>query len=139
MIAFSHSWELGKIEEIYIIQRDSGLLLANASSAKTMDKDMIAGMLTAIKAFAEDAFKREEEELQSIQYGTYELFIHTFYSFYFAFAINGSLNSADKSKLSDDALQFAERELQVDFNKVEPAFFYRIQRKLEEQFLRSEE
>ena len=79
-----------KIEEIYVIQRDSGLLFGSASTQNTIDKDAIAGMLTAIKSFVEDAFKRDSEDLEMIQYGTYKILLQNFYSYYIALAISGT-------------------------------------------------
>ena len=70
------------IQEVYVIQRDSGLLIGNYSKNNTMDKDMIAGMLTAIKAFVEDAFQQENQELDLIQYGNYKIRIQNFYQYY---------------------------------------------------------
>jgi len=39
-----------QIEEIFVIEKDSGLLIGSYSRQKTMDQDMISGMLTAIKS-----------------------------------------------------------------------------------------
>ena len=55
-----------RVEEIFVIQHNSGILLGSASMNKTIDQDVIAGMFTAIKAFVEDAFQREREELELI-------------------------------------------------------------------------
>ncbi|MEL7221706.1 MAG: cell envelope biogenesis protein OmpA, partial [Bacteroidota bacterium] len=67
------------VEEVYVISHESGLLLGSASASETADKDMIAGMLTAIKSFVEDAFKRTDEELRAIQYGNYEIMVQNFF------------------------------------------------------------
>ncbi len=45
-----------KIEGIYVVERGSGILLGSASISETGDEDLLAGMLTAIQGFAEDAF-----------------------------------------------------------------------------------
>ena len=58
------------LEEIFVIQRDSGLLLGSAALYPSVNRDVVAGMLTAIKSFVEDAFEREHEDLELIQYGT---------------------------------------------------------------------
>ena len=39
------------IEEVFIIEKDSGLLVGNYSRGNIADKDMVSGMLTAIKSF----------------------------------------------------------------------------------------
>lgn len=107
---FSNSLDY-KIQEVYLIQKDSGLLIGHASKENTVDKDIIAGMLTAIKAFVEDAFKREQEDLESIQYGTYKIIIQSFYSYYIALAIKGSLSSNQQDKIGNKILDFAELHL----------------------------
>ena len=47
-----------QIEEVYLVQKDSGLLIGNASKENTVDKDVLAAMLTAIKAFVEDPLQK---------------------------------------------------------------------------------
>jgi hypothetical protein len=62
-----------QVEEVFLIHRESGLLLAHLSSdpESAEDRDLVSGMLTAIRDFAQDAFGDEEEgDLDAIQYGT---------------------------------------------------------------------
>ncbi len=125
------------VEEVYIIERDSGLLLGSASVNHTIDKELLAGMLTAIKSFMEDAFRRGEEEVEQIHYGLYEIFIQNFYGFYIALAIRGSLTMHERNQLSEQLFTFAERELNVDLKELEPSFYHRINQKLERSFLTS--
>lgn len=99
------------IEEVYLIQRDSGLLLGSASEKETIDQDVVAGMFTAIKAFVEDAFQREKEELEMIEYDHYKIFIQNFPAYYMAIAISGSISAKEKDELSTRLLKFAEKEL----------------------------
>ncbi len=99
------------IEEVYLIQRDSGLLLGIASQQQTMDQDAVAGMFTAIKAFVEDAFRREQEELASIEYENYKIFIQNFPAYYLAVAISGSVSAKEKDQLASRLLRFAEEEV----------------------------
>lgn len=132
---------LGKssIQEIYVIQRDSGLLLGSASvNEAAMDKEMIAGMLTAIKAFAEDAFKLGEEELDMIQYGGFQVIIYNFFNFYLALAINGTLSTEEQEELTEDLLEFAEKELAiVDLSEANYKLNVEIKRKLEKRFFKN--
>lgn len=100
-----------QIEEVYLIQKNSGLLLGTASRGTTIDRDVIAGMLTAIKAFVEDAFKREQEDLELIQYQTYKIILQSFPSSYLAVAINGSISNAQQNQLQDKILDFASENL----------------------------
>lgn len=100
-----------QIEEIYVIQRNSGLLFGSASTENTIDQDVIAGMLTAIKSFVEDAFKREREDLEMIQYGTYKILLQNFYSYYIAIAISGTMSSSEREDLANELLNFATENL----------------------------
>ena len=109
-IIFTESVDF-QIEEVYLVQKDSGLLIGNASKENTVDKDVLAAMLTAIKAFVEDAFKREQEDLESIQYGTYKIIIQSFYSYYIALAVKGTLSSAQRDQLGNKILDFADLHL----------------------------
>jgi hypothetical protein len=131
------SLDAGAIQEVYVVSRESGLLLGSASAAETADKDMIAGMLTAIKAFAEDAFHRTDEELQSIQYGHYQLLIHNFYNYYIALAIAGAVSEAEKDQLTSDILDFAEKHLSGDLREPDASFYYILQQRLTASFIRS--
>ncbi len=96
-----------KIEEIYVIQRNSGLLLGKAAREEVLDQDVVAGMLTAIKSFVEDAFRRDSEDLEMIQYGSYKIFIQNFHSYYIAVAMQGSLSASESDVLSTKLLKFA--------------------------------
>lgn len=97
-----------KVEQIFIIEKGSGLLIANVSkSEENIDKDMIAGMLTAIKSFVEDAFTKEEQSLELIQYELYNIYIQNMASYYVAAVISGSFNSEFKNELEDKILDFA--------------------------------
>lgn len=98
-----------ELEEIYIIQMDSGLLMGKASKQLTVDQDVIAGMLTAIKAFVEDAFKKEEQELEMIEYGNYKIVIQNFHTYYMAVALSGSMSTSDRDQLGGKLLDFADR------------------------------
>lgn len=63
------------IRQVFLIQHDSGLLLAHYnvadSAAETADSDLISGMLTAIRDFAHDSFANGDANahLDEIQYG----------------------------------------------------------------------
>ena len=128
------SLDKATIQEIYIIQRDSGILIGTASLKKTVDQDVIAGMLTAIKSFVEDAFKQSNQELQMIEYGTYKIFIQSFYTYYVAVAISGSLSALERDNLSTDLFKFAEQELSSEVHKLNGHFSEQISEKLKLHF-----
>ncbi len=96
------------IDQVMVIEKDSGLLISKYSKTKNIDEDVVAGMLTAIKSFVEDAFNTNEQDLQYIEYDTYHLHIQNFSSYYIAVAISGPYNQYFKSKLEDKLLDFAQ-------------------------------
>jgi outer membrane protein OmpA-like peptidoglycan-associated protein len=53
-----------RVEQVFLIERDSGLLLQHVKSAavSARDADMVSGMLTAIRDFARDSFRVSEDE-----------------------------------------------------------------------------
>ncbi|HVP21836.1 MAG TPA: hypothetical protein VMS73_08240 [Anaerolineaceae bacterium] len=67
------------IEEIFLIHRETGLLLAHLhpSGGISADSDLVSGMLTAIREFVQDSFGhgQEEQELDEIQYGEQRIII----------------------------------------------------------------
>ncbi|GAB1855812.1 hypothetical protein MHTCC0001_06470 [Flavobacteriaceae bacterium MHTCC 0001] len=110
-----------QVEQIIVIEKGSGLVLAEYSKNKMADEDMVGGMLTAIKSFVEDAFQKEEQNLQYIEYDLYHIHIQNFSSFYIAVVISGAFNVIFKDQLEDKILTFANQEHIVNFldNKTE--------------------
>lgn len=96
------------IEQILVIEKGSGLLKANFAKTDTMDKDMMAGMLTAIKSFAEDAFERGEMELERIDYQLFTIHLQNFSDYYIAVVLSGIYDDKFKNKLDDILLDFAQ-------------------------------
>ena len=96
------------IEEVFVIEKDSGLLVGSYSKGHIADKDMISGMLTAIKSFAEDAFSKEGQDLEDIKFETFQLSIQNYKSIYIATATSGVINSGFKDKLLDNINTLAE-------------------------------
>ena len=97
-----------KIEQVFIIEKDSGLLSASYSKKETIDKDMISGMLTAIKSFVEDAFNAGNQDLESIEYETYNIHVQNFHFYYIAVIISGAYNNTYKNMLENRLLDFSE-------------------------------
>lgn len=100
-----------EVEEVFVIAQDSGILLGSYSHHKNMDSDMIAGMLTAIKAFVKDAFTAEAQELEIIAYETYKIIIKNFKSYYIAVVVSGMVNTSSKRALDNAMWEFAENTL----------------------------
>ncbi|MGI9545486.1 MAG: hypothetical protein ACR2MX_19650 [Cyclobacteriaceae bacterium] len=98
-----------QIEEIFIIEKYSGILVGSYSKNKTLDQDMISGMLTAIKSFVEDAFSAGQQDLELIEYELYQIHIQNFKSFYIAVVLSGALTSHFRSQLEDRILNFTDK------------------------------
>jgi len=97
-----------EIQQIFVIEKDSGLLSASYTKTETIDKDMISGMLTAIKSFVEDAFNAGNQNLESIEYETYNIHIQNFHFYYIAVIISGAYNNTYKNMLENRLLDFSE-------------------------------
>jgi len=122
------------IEQILIIQRDSGLLLGSATKSEKIHEDLVAGMLTAIKSFAEDAFERGEADLEMIQYDRYRIFLQNFPKYYIAVVLGGSMSSQQKENLANDLLTFAEEEMNIPINEVNTEVNHLLKEKLKKTF-----
>lgn len=100
-----------QIEEVFLIQNDSGLLIGSYSRHKTMDQDMISGMLTAIKSFVEDAFQAGQQNLELIEYDLYKIHLQNFHGFYVAVVLSGVMTSKFRDELEDRIMDFVEKML----------------------------
>lgn len=97
------------VNEVFIIQKGSGILLGNLSNTSTVDKDMISGMLTAIKSFVEDAFKGGNQNLEAIEYELYTIQIQNFHTYYAAIVVSGTYTRSFESKLEDKLFKLSKR------------------------------
>ncbi|MEM7131721.1 MAG: hypothetical protein AAF702_35735 [Chloroflexota bacterium] len=80
------------VEELFIIHRESGLLIHHESldSESLYDSDIISAMLTAIGDFVRDTFgKNLEGELKEVEYGDKRVLIEDFNYVYVATVVDG--------------------------------------------------
>ncbi len=94
------------IEQVLLIERDTGILKASYSVTNTIDEEMISGMLTAIKGFVEDAFNKKNQNLELIQYELYNIHLQSFVTHYVAVVISGNYHLKSKNKLQDIIFNF---------------------------------
>lgn len=106
------------IEEIFLVEKLSGLLLGKFSRQDVVDDDMVAGMLTAIKSFVEDAFREGGQDLETIAYDTYRIILLNFPSKYLAFVVSGVPTAEFKSQLTDLGYTFAEEYLKSQVEEI---------------------
>ncbi|WP_298506939.1 cell envelope biogenesis protein OmpA [uncultured Maribacter sp.] len=95
-----------KIEQVLLIEKDSGILKGSFSKRKTIDEDMISGMLTAIKSFVEDAFNQKNQNLELIEYELYQIHLQSFVTHYIAVVISGNYDLKSKNKVQDIIFNF---------------------------------
>jgi hypothetical protein len=132
------SAEKPKVEEVFIIERESGLLKGSASLQPAFNRDVVAGMLTAIKAFVEDAFEKESQELELVQYGTYQIILQNFGTYYIALAVSGLLSAGEKDRLLNAILEFADTEKALLTDNENPELERLLSSSLVEKFIDSE-
>ncbi len=105
------------IKDIFVIQRNSGLLMGSYSTTEMGDSGIFGGMLTAIKSFGEDVFKNSGDdghELEMIEYNSFKIFMQSHHNYYFAVVLKGTYNSSEKDKLSNQLIAFAEKEKKLN-------------------------
>ncbi len=102
-----------RLIQMFVIEKNSGILISDFSplADDTIDKEMVAGMLTAIKGFVEDAFKGGDQNLELIEYELYTIHIQNFYSYYVAAVISGAYTMMFKEVLEDQILDFAKNHI----------------------------
>lgn len=108
-----------ELQQIFVIEKGSGIIIANYSKTTTIDPDMVAGMLTAIKSFVEDAFNGGGQSLENIEYELYNIQIQNFTSYYIAAVLSGSINNFFKNKIQDDLMDFADSYLKNNIENQE--------------------
>ncbi|GAB4527960.1 MAG: hypothetical protein Fur0018_13830 [Anaerolineales bacterium] len=82
-----------RIQEIFLVQHGSGLLMAHShpGSAEITDTDLVSAMLTAIRDFVRDSFGEEGEnaELDEVQYGDERIIVQSGRYAYLAVVVEG--------------------------------------------------
>ena len=83
---------LYSVEQVFLIHRQSGLLLRHAAikDAVLKDADMISGMLTAIQDFLTDSFAEGGQELETVDAGRFKLWLTRSPKLLLAGAVNGT-------------------------------------------------
>jgi outer membrane protein OmpA-like peptidoglycan-associated protein len=105
------------VEQVFLIHRQSGLLLQNvaAQGSVVKDADMISGMLTAIKDFLSDSFTEGGQELETVDAGRFKLWLTYGSRVLLVGAVNGTA-PADLRKTFRKALDGIEGSFQKEIN-----------------------
>lgn len=104
-----------RVEEVFLIHRDTGGLLQHVSAQKNVsqDADMVSAMLTAIQDFAHDSFKETENaQLDSLQLNDFAVWIERSPDAILAGVIRGNapLQLREIFAESVEAIQFVQRD-----------------------------
>lgn len=98
------------VHEIFLIHRESGLLIHHLSSEGPLpDRDMVSGMLTAIRDFVRDAFGRGEGELGAIQYEAQHILLEVGGAAYLAIVIDGVEPAGFREKMRQALISLHEK------------------------------
>jgi len=95
---------LYRVEQVFLIDRRSGLLLQHAwaEDAVVEDADMVSGMLTAIKDFVQDSFKvASTDSLEALKVGDLSVWIEPGPYAIVAAVIRGSAPSGLRGRLQE--------------------------------------
>lgn len=98
-----------QIEQVLLVEKDSGILRASYSNTQTIDEEMISGMLTAIKHFVEDAFVTKDQNLELIDYELYHIHLQSFKNYYIAVVLSGTYTTQAKDKVQNLIFDFFEK------------------------------
>ncbi len=93
-----------RVEEMFVIRKEKGLLIARASAtgdATTINEELVSGMFEAIKNFVATAFVRSpDQDLNEIEYGDYNIRLDVQNTFYTAAVIQGVMPGDFPDKLN---------------------------------------
>ncbi|MBP7738694.1 MAG: hypothetical protein KA369_22150 [Spirochaetes bacterium] len=80
------------IDEIFLLQKRSSILLGHVSrdDERSVDKDLVGGMLGAINDFIKTSFKKSKSGVGEIQFDEYRIMIFESMYFYAAVVLYGS-------------------------------------------------
>ncbi|TAE35098.1 MAG: cell envelope biogenesis protein OmpA [Sphingobacteriales bacterium] len=119
-----------KILQLFIIEKGSGLIIARYSNTDTIDEDLLAGMLTAIKSFVEDAFIKGDQNLELIEYELYKIYLQNFPTYYISAVISGKFDAVFKNRVENDLFDFANKHIKKNIGNKQY-----IEQKLKEYFI----
>ena len=102
-----------ELQEVMLINRDSGLLIARYSKNEISDPDIIAGMFTAIKSFMNTALDAAESQIGLIDYGEFKILLHDYGSYYFSVVFTGFNDPIFKEQILEKISLYAEEHSRI--------------------------
>lgn len=98
-----------KVEQIFLLEAESGMLIASFAARNTLDEDLIASMLSAIADFGEDTLIAKNENLKWIEFDLHKIHTRNFGRFDIALVISGIPNTSFTSLLDDKFHDFFDK------------------------------
>jgi|GEM_PF-2044293 len=110
------------IKDILIIQKGSGIVICSYSKENPMNKNQFGGLITAIKAFGEDALKvGYKEEIEELRYVAYRVLIYNDFDYFAAILLDGHSSIDFTYSLKNTAGYFMAKNINgKDFSKEIP-------------------
>jgi hypothetical protein len=117
------------VEDMLLIHRETGLLLCHVPSDEDAmpDSDLVSGMLTAIRDFAEDTLGQAEDgDLDTIDYGDQRVLIETSHYAYLAVVVDGIEPAGFRAAMRERVVEISHenepllREYSGDASALEP-------------------
>ncbi|MCJ8292391.1 MAG: hypothetical protein HRT58_20780 [Crocinitomicaceae bacterium] len=125
----------GQLAQVFIIHKHSGLVIGEYGNEDTIEPDLIASMLTAIKSFVETAFGDGESDLESLEYGNYTILLFNFEQFYFALITEGILTKEMKSLYFDQCLELADDSIgSLSFKEIDDVLTNKVNKYIQNTF-----
>lgn len=125
----------GSLLQIFVIDKNSGLLIGEYSPQNILEPDLVAGMLSAIKSFVESAFGQENSELESLEYSSYKILLYNFNRFYFACVMEGFIDAELRAQLQDDFLDLTDQQLgTISLKNIDDTLKQRVELELDKKF-----
>jgi len=93
-----------KIEQVLLIEKESGILKSSYSKTETIDEE-------------EDAFGQANQNLELIEYELYHIHLQSFATYYIAVVISGSYSVQSKNKVQDLIFNFYEDFMKMNEHK----------------------
>lgn len=125
----------GSLLQLFVIEKNSGLLIGEYSPQNILEPDLVAGMLSAIKSFVESAFGQENSELESLEYSSYKILLYNFSRFYFACVMEGYVDAELRAQLQDDFLDLTDKQLgTISLKNIDDKLKERVEIELDKKF-----
>ncbi|MBX2849627.1 MAG: hypothetical protein KTR16_14995 [Acidiferrobacterales bacterium] len=123
-----------KVEHLYLIDRESGMMISEArgDGTSSLDSDAVSGMLSAIQSFVQDSFSQNDDDrLSDFKVGQHNVWIAHGRSAMLACVIFGEAPESLKTELYDK-LDFIRTEYAQELNRFDgdTSIFFGIEDKL---------